>query len=140
MDQIAHVVEVPPELARVRVPKLCIQPLVENSLRHGIGVPPPWRIRIRAERCDGHWRVGVHDSGGGFDAATLAAIRGRMQELERAPSLPEFHVQGMGLVSIFLRLKLLHGEGAFLHVGNNPEGGAAVVLGAPLPAGEVAGP
>ncbi len=124
-------IDVADGLRDLRVPKLSVQPLVENSLRHGIDVPPPWRIAIAASREDARWRVTVRDHGGGFPEEVLASIRSRMAAFDESGAMPSVHVQGMGILSIFLRLRLLYGDGASFEVGNAPDGGALVAFGAP---------
>ncbi len=129
--QILSTIDVADGLRDLRVPKLSVQPLVENSLRHGIDVPPPWRIAIAASREDARWRVTVRDHGGGFPEEVLASIRSRMAAFDESGAMPSVHVQGMGILSIFLRLRLLYGDGASFEVGNAPDGGALVAFGAP---------
>jgi two-component system sensor histidine kinase YesM len=50
-DDLRYSFEIPGELRNVRIVKLVLQPLVENSIRHGfIGKPAPLEITISARR------------------------------------------------------------------------------------------
>jgi len=56
-----------------KVPPLCVQPLVENAIRHGI-LPKnaPGTVKISTKETDNEWLVIVADDGVGFDPATLS--------------------------------------------------------------------
>lgn len=94
--RLAYTLELPPELAGVRVPTLLLQPLVENSIQHGLEPKVEGgRITVRAAR-EGEGLVltvddtGVGDGHGASDGA------------------------GFGLTQIRDRLAALHGERATL--------------------------
>jgi two-component system sensor histidine kinase YesM len=65
-EQVSWSIDIPRDLLEIPVPRLSVQPLVENSLKHGIHVPPPWKVTVSAERRDGRWFVSVADNGAGF--------------------------------------------------------------------------
>ena len=48
------------------VPKLIIQPIVENAIRYGSNCAPPWNISITSMVTEGSWQIEVTDSGPGF--------------------------------------------------------------------------
>ncbi len=56
--------DLPDEMA---VPKLSIQPLVENAVKYGCAGAPPWHIRLKLSRFQEGWRAEVTDDGAGFD-------------------------------------------------------------------------
>lgn len=94
--------EVPAELGETQVPPMALQSLVENAVKYGV-TPQPMggEIRIHAAMDAGdpgrkQVRVGVCDSGPGFDPGGIPA--------------------GHGLDKLVQRLDALFGEGASLHV------------------------
>ncbi|HXE62796.1 MAG TPA: histidine kinase [Bryobacteraceae bacterium] len=81
--------DVPPELRDAMVPNLVLQPLVENSIRHGVGrrSAPGW-IAVAAERYGETLVLRVSDNGVGLKEAGaqstgmgLAITRGRLESL-----------------------------------------------------------
>jgi signal transduction histidine kinase len=79
--------EVETQARAALVPPMLLQPLVENSVRHGIGRRlGAGTIRVCARREDGSLRLEVHDDGAGQSAGGgfgigLATTRQRLQEL-----------------------------------------------------------
>ncbi len=99
------------------VPQLILQPLVENSLRHGLkdggaGID----ISIGARRENGSLILQVADTGAGFD----------MQGGEAAMN------RGVGLANIRGRLEQLYGAEQEFGIANRPAGGAEVTLKVPF--------
>ena len=99
------------------VPQLILQPLVENSLRHGLkdggaGID----ISIAARRENGSLILAVSDTGAGLGAETTETVMNR----------------GVGLANIRGRLEQLYGAGQELRIANRPAGGTEVVLRVPF--------
>jgi two-component system, LytTR family, sensor kinase len=111
-DRLTVHYDVPDDLLDAMVPNLVLQPLVENSIRHGIGrhSEPGW-IEIGVERCADTLVLRITDNGAGFKPGLAAG--------ERAAS----H-QGMGLTITRGRLESLYGLHQSLVVRNLPAGGA----------------
>jgi len=60
---------VAPDAAAVAVPAMCVQPLIENAVKHGVAaVPGPGRVSLCASLSGGELRIEVADSGPGFPA------------------------------------------------------------------------
>jgi two-component system, LytTR family, sensor kinase len=67
-DRLQVTVRVAPEVLPVAVPYLCLQPLVENAVRHGLeGRAGPGRITILAEDDGADCAISVEDDGVGAD-------------------------------------------------------------------------
>jgi signal transduction histidine kinase len=87
-DLLTIELDVAPETRDCLVPQLILQPLVENSIRHGIE-PGSFRVHIfvQAERENGTLRIAVRDQGPGFarDQAAPAGIglRNTTERIER---------------------------------------------------------
>jgi two-component system sensor histidine kinase YesM len=65
-DSFRYEIRVPEGMMDEPVPRLIIQPFVENALKYGIDCPPPWTLTIVGEDAPDAWRVIVLDSGPGF--------------------------------------------------------------------------
>ncbi|MFN8168312.1 MAG: histidine kinase [Candidatus Nanopelagicales bacterium] len=67
-DRLHVTVRVAPEVLPVAVPYLCLQPIVENAVRHGLeGKTGPGRITILAEDAGSECTISVEDDGIGAD-------------------------------------------------------------------------
>jgi LytS/YehU family sensor histidine kinase len=104
-------VRVAPELLRAAVPGLVLQPLVENSIRHGV------------ERRSGPCTVTI---GAVRDGPTL-----RLVVADDGPGPGEQRGRGIGLENIRSRLKALYGTGWRLELEGAGRGGARASLSIP---------
>jgi two-component system, sensor histidine kinase YesM len=122
--------------ASVRIPKLVIQPIVENSVKYGTLNEPPWAIGIEARVGDGRWSVRVEDDGPGFGADVLERLANLVSGLETAGEFRGLELDGMGLANIAARIALAYGERGVFFYGNRPSGGAFVEIGGPVEGAE----
>ena len=131
-EKVSYRIDIPPDMRDVPVPKLVIQPLVENALKYGIHVQPPWTIRIDGSRRDGQWTVRVRDNGSGFSPEALGRLDEGMNAVLSQQSPPNTPLEGMGLLNIFARLRLLYADKARFKATNLNGGGAEVEIGGSL--------
>ena len=105
-----------PETLTIPVPKLILQPIVENAIQHGITPRAEGgSLTISSEKEGKRLILRVKDSGPGFPK-----------------DAPEAPVPGFGLANTRARLDLHYGQGHSLRFANAPEGGASVTLEMPL--------
>jgi len=115
-DRLRFEESIPEALADCVVPALLLQPLVENSLRHGIEPSPnPGFVRVAARQTDNYILLTVEDNGLGLSNGKPAANSG-----------------GLGLENLRARLRSLYGERQRLEVSERPGGGALVEIQIPL--------
>jgi two-component system LytT family sensor kinase len=94
-DRLSVVYEVQPGALDALVPNLLLQPLVENSIKHGIGPRSgPGRVVIRAVRRESALELEVSDDGVGLSASRLS----------------DFNRRGVGLANTRSRLEHLYGS------------------------------
>jgi LytS/YehU family sensor histidine kinase len=75
-DRLSFSVHAPPETLAAYVPQMILQPIVENSVRHGIGArEAPGSVDVQATRCGEKLRLIVRDDGVGFGNAP-SSLRG----------------------------------------------------------------
>ena len=99
-----------PEALRVKVPRMTLQPIVENAIRHGLaGRTERGHIAIAATLDAGVLHLTVSDNGVGLGAGAARRV------LE--PS-------GLGLSNLANRLRTLYGDGASVVLRTAPSGGA----------------
>lgn len=110
-------VDVALDAADAMVPTFLLQPLVENAIKHGIGMRlGDARIDVCIWLDDDRLRIEVRDSGVGFAENTATAGR------------PE----GTGLANTRARLVAMFGHAATVELGNVSAGGASVQLSMPF--------
>ena len=131
-DELTFVFDVPDELMTVMLPRLTIQPLIENSAKYGTTCAPPWRITVTGTRVDGRWTLTVSDTGPGFSPAALEILGQKLARPAGTVAPEVLGLDGMGLLNIYGRLTLYYGADAVFAYGNHPDGGAYVTLGGPI--------
>lgn len=88
--------------SNLRVPALIIQPLIENSVRHGsLGQTGHIVVKLSTRICDGELAIEVLDNGPGIDTAKGAMKPVKGMESEKG---------GIGLKNINRRLRLRYGS------------------------------
>jgi two-component system LytT family sensor kinase len=106
-----------PALNETLVPQLILQPLLENSLRHGMkSGSAAMEISVAAHRENGSLILQITDNGSGLSETDPSGVFGR----------------GLGLSNIRNRLTQLYGERQQFTIENQSAGGAKVTLCVPL--------
>ncbi len=117
------------------VPTLVLQPLVENSIIHGISQQPEGgTLHIVLNQVADDLLVQIDDDGVGFDVARVLAGEangGLGTTGEKRPSI--------GLRNVDERLRMLYGEAYRLHIESEPGRGTRIVFKVPLSPPETAG-
>ena len=122
-------ISVPEEMKGVLVPKLCVQLLVENAIKFTTTLRPPYHVEIRGVLRGDAYELSIRDNGPGFREETLTALEEQMREIQRTGTLPSLKINGMGILHVYIRFRLLYDNFLF-RLENNPEGGACVTIGA----------
>ncbi len=106
-DRLSWNIQLGPEEAAVPVPKLLIQPIVENAILHGVESrvgSGTVSVRVAPAKRKGWTQITVQDNGPGMDADTLQSL---YSALEGGPSISAKGT-GIGLVNVQRRLKLYY--------------------------------
>lgn len=124
--QISLITECTRDLKKIKVPCYLLQPLVENSIKHGM--PPQnadvFNITIRVDKGeDDKVIIQVSDNGRGFDDVLLS-------KLHKAENANDSFSENLnfGLEGIIERLRLQYANQFAFQLFNLPEGGAAVEM------------
>lgn len=131
-DKLSCKMDLDASIERIQIPKIMIQPLVENAVKYGTRTSPPWDISVRGTIAGNRWIIEVKDNGPGFEEHEIPRIYAQVEDIERSGALPALRLHGMGLLNVFIRLKLHYGSQMLFEIRNLPEGGAAVAIGGPL--------
>lgn len=96
------------------IPKLIVQPVIENAVKYGFEGVPSMRISVRAEKAassgaqyssagESQLLLTISDTGSGMDEETLKQVQSLL-------STPENATNHIGLFNVQRRIKLLYGE------------------------------
>lgn len=114
-ERLRYTLDLPDELRGTPVPPLLLQPLVENSIRHGLEPKVEGgAIDVRARQLDGRLIIEVSDTGVGLDAA-------QPSEGSR-----------FGLEQVRERLATVYGDQGRMSLAAGPSGGTLATLSFPL--------
>ncbi len=128
-ENLSYEISLPPDLLNVEVPKLIIQPIIENAMKYGLGDRPPWHVSIMGEKAGERWAMSIRDNGPGFTTERQEELRLKIEARMRSAPDPALSISGMGLLNISTRLRIFYGDDAVYRIQNNPEGGATVIIG-----------
>lgn len=107
-DRLRFNIDIAPGLGSFELPPMLLQPVVENSIKHGLEPKiDGGEVSLRARREGGHVVIEIADTGAGFAPTT----RG-----------------GVGLSNLRDRLKLLYADKASMQIGENAPAGTIVTV------------
>ena len=128
-DKLRVVKELDPSSLEAMVPSMLLQPLVENSIKHGLASKiEGGSIYLRSRLTDSHLIIEVEDDGVGMGSANL---------LERPTGLGG---TGIGMANVAERLKVLYGDTARMTIDSHEGKGTLVRLRLPVLQSEAAVP
>ena len=128
-SSLNYIINIDPDVMNEKIPRLLIQPLVENAIKYGIDSEPPWGIAIHGYQKDNGWRIEVMDSGQGFSEEALQMIQDRIKTAQGMLGLPEMQINGMGTLNVYLRWHLYAGDTMIFELNNTEAGHAIVTIG-----------
>ncbi|OQY31839.1 MAG: hypothetical protein B6241_13005 [Spirochaetaceae bacterium 4572_59] len=133
-DKLQFSIELEEELMDITVPKITLQPLVENCINHGFNKNNRQMIiSIKGWISHRLWYLEILDNGDGFSAKILNELKGRIDRIE-SKTPQERYMEGMkpgglGLVNTFGRLSLYFNGKISINVSNrNDKSGAIIIL------------
>ena len=124
--------DIDPELGGARVPNFILQPIVENSLHHGLkNKGYRGRVTISAHKTpEGHMEICVRDTGSGFAEEKKAAVDEMLRDY--AKQAPKLTGNSIGILNVQKRIKLLCGRTFGLWYTENEESGVTAHILLPL--------
>jgi two-component system sensor histidine kinase YesM len=118
------VITIDPALDELMLPKMTLQPIVENCIEHGVTFENGYSaIYITSELEEDCLIIHVRDDGPGIDEVTLTRIQNDEQRSQSG---------AYGIYNVQMRLKLYFGDDYGLTVENMPERGVLVSIRIPL--------
>lgn len=119
-DRMDYEIDIPKELYEFILPKLTLQPLVENSIYHGIKMQrEKGTIRINAADLGDTIQIVVEDNGAGMTEERLAELKETLADETKV---------GFGLRTVHERIRLLFGEQYGLAVESKDKEGTKITI------------
>lgn len=128
-SSLNYSIDVDESLLDQPVPKLIIQPIVENAIKYGSDCEPPWTITISSTINQNNWQIDVTDTGPGFTEEAKKKINSDIMNAIRNPGMPALKINGLGTVNVFLRWKLFCKDDIIFRYGNTADGHGIVSIG-----------
>ena len=118
-DSFSFEVEVPEELMACMVPKLMLQPIVENAIIHGLEGVEDGLVKVTARRVEEELEVHVMDNGCGIEDAFIEMVK------KHDGKLLSGH---LGFANVDSIIRLNYGPQYGIDIARLPEGGTDVIL------------
>lgn len=120
-------IHIPMSMMAIQIPKLIIQPLVENSLKYCDR--EQCRIELQGSINEGHWLIRICDNGNGFTEDKIRMLYEQFERISRDHTLASRKIGGLGLENIYIRLKLYYQEDMIFNIADHLEDGACIEIG-----------
>ena len=122
------------EIMNCRIPKLTLQPILENSIIHGtelkIGEGNLW---IRFRRTENRLIITISDDGVGMDEETLERLNAKLNHgVDAITQQPEEKQGGIALANVNNRIHLIFGDEYGMHVYSMADSGTDVEISIPV--------
>ncbi len=124
-ERVQYQVDCDAAFQTARVPSMLVQPLVENSLIHGIeSLEYGGKIVVRVSQVGDMLRLRIYDNGVGMSRAQRDALRAKVEHTHTG------HTTGIGVVNVQQRLELL--KGSTMRINSAPGRGTLIEIKFPL--------
>lgn len=113
-------------MLQCRIPRMILEPLVENAFSHGFvrSRPEEWQLELRGRILNGHLFIDLGNSGAVATEELLQRLNGIL------PIQPVYH--GIGVSNVRSRIELIGGSSAYLQYRARERGGVIVTVCFPL--------
>ena len=122
-DNIDYIYDIDESLLKEKIPRISIQPLVENALNHGLrNKRGEKKVQIQIKRKEENVVISVRDNGMGMDAAKIN------ENLQKNEMIQTEKGNSVGLYNINARIKILYGDQYGIHVESVQGEGSSVFI------------
>ncbi|MDO5423765.1 MAG: sensor histidine kinase [Eubacteriales bacterium] len=122
--RLVYEVDVTEEARSCLIPRLMVQPLIENAVKYGFGNKENLRIELKAYCHEGKLVMICRDDGTGMSAGTLAEVTASLEQEENRSG-------HLGLYNIHRRIYLLYGAPYGVEIRSQEDHGTTVVVSFP---------
>ena len=111
-DRISYILNVADEVKECSIPKMILQPLVENAIFHGLeSIEDPGQLKINCYMKDKTLYIDIEDNGIGFDPDVLKELALILAEDVPGDIHAAFNeTKGLGIINIHNKIRLYEGS------------------------------
>ncbi|RIE02409.1 sensor histidine kinase [Cohnella faecalis] len=138
-DRLAYEVDIPMELNYVLVPKLILQPLVENAIEHGIS-EGEGTVNVKALQRGDELFISIQDSGKGMTVEQIESLEQTIFAKKDTFSEREHfgrERKGYALRNLHQRLRLLYGDSYGINIDKSLKTGCVMTINLPIQVEEI---
>jgi two-component system sensor histidine kinase YesM len=108
-----HFDELPKEIEDLSVPRLIIQPLIENAVEHGLkDIEENGLVYVKFNLIENGFTISVEDNGDGISDKELEELQSLLSSMDET-------IECTGVLNIHRRLRLKYGSGSGISVSKN---------------------
>lgn len=128
-DRVKYIVNCDVDADNVMVPTFTLQPIIENSIIHGISPKVEGgTVSVDVSRKDDQLFIAIKDTGKGMDAETLSKLHESLEGKEN-------NTLGIGVGNIYRRIKAMY-DGADMTIDSREGEGTTITIKIPYLAGD----
>lgn len=111
------------------VPKMILQPIVENAILHGLELQErPGRLTVTCALCAEALVITVDDDGRGMDEGTRAAVQAQLLDPDGRAARDNLQKWSIGILNVHSRIRGQYGEGSGVFLEEKEGPGARFTL------------
>jgi sensor histidine kinase YesM len=127
-NSVKYTYQVDPDTLEDNIPRITLQPIVENALQHGLRNTrrKDKELIIQAKHENGTLVITIEDNGAGMDAEAMN------EQLEKADIGRIELGRSIGVMNVNARVKNVYGDGYGIHYESGLDAGTRVVVVLPI--------
>lgn len=136
-ERIHFETQVEEKLLKCKIPRLILQPLIENAITHGIEPVGEGTITVKVEKIEDILVIKIEDTGAGIDEERLQYIQEELGHLQKTyiESESQENMESrvhIGVINVQKRIKLLYGEAFGISISSKKGEGTQIIIKLPL--------
>ncbi len=131
-EGFSYTMDIGEDTKQFYIPKLIIQPIVENAFKYAFQISPPWQLSITSYAENGRWYLKVEDNAGTLSEEKKQELLKLYENLDMDKEWNALQIGNMGLKNVCLRLKLLYGTEAVFQIDCSKPRRTVFILGGPI--------
>jgi len=131
-EQFNYCITIDEKLNHIKIPKLSIQPFIENCFKHGLHkVLPPWEVSVNGYISGSDWYISICDNGAGFPEEKISEINKDISFITTwdITEIQKKSIEKIGVLNTFSRLYLQYGSNIVFEVKSHDIQGSIILLG-----------